>query len=115
MDLEASARLCSGRTPVDGERASCPEIVLDLLQWAAARLWDAHSVEQQTEHAHHRKQQVGHVQAVLVLQDGEDVSEHEGRQPADSHTQTRSHAPGSQWQHLWHQQPGDRAPSHGVS
>lgn len=31
-DLWATARLCSGMTLVDGERTSCPEIVLDFLQ-----------------------------------------------------------------------------------
>lgn len=84
-NLWASARLCSGMTLVDGERTSCPEIVLDFLQWAATSLWDAHGVEQQTEHTHHHKTQVGHVQAVPVHQVCEDVCEHEGRQPADSH------------------------------
>lgn len=75
-------------TPGDGERTPCPEIVLDFLQRAATSLWDAHSVEQQTEHTHHSKTQVGHVQAVLIHQVCEGVCEHKGRQPADSHTQT---------------------------
>lgn len=75
-------------TPSDGERTACPEIVLYFFQRAAASLWDAHSIEQQADDTHHREQQVGHIQAVLVYQVCEGVCEHEGSQPADSNTQT---------------------------
>ena len=90
----------SGPTPPDGERAARPEVVLDLLQGAAASLWDAHGVEQQADDTHHGEAQVGHVEAVRVHQVGEAVCEHEGRQPADGDTKTGRHAPGNQRQHL---------------
>lgn len=52
----------------DGEGASCPEIVLNFFQRAVASLWDAQGVEQDAEHAHHHKAQVGNVQAIPVHQ-----------------------------------------------
>lgn len=52
--------------PVDGECASRPEVVLYFLQRALASLWDAHSIEEQGDDAHHREKQVGHIQAVRV-------------------------------------------------
>lgn len=74
------------RSVVNVERTSRPEIVLDVLQRAVARLRDTHGGEEQTEHTHHCETQVGNVQAVTVHQVGEGLCEHEGRQPADSHT-----------------------------
>lgn len=48
-------------TPSDGERTAGPEVILYFLQWAAASLWDAHSVEQQADDTHHREAQVRHI------------------------------------------------------
>lgn len=67
---------------LDGECASCPEVVLYFLQRAFASLWDAHGVEQQAEDAHHSEDQVGHVEAVGVYQVGEGLCQGEGRHPA---------------------------------
>lgn len=75
-------------TLVDGKRASSPKIVLYFLQRAVASLWDAHSVEEQAEDAHHGEDQVGDVEAVALHQVSEDVCEKEGRQPADGDAQT---------------------------
>lgn len=80
------ACLCCGSTPADWVPVSCPEVVLDFLQWATTSLWYAHSVEEQTDHTHHHKPQVGHKQGVPVHQVRERMGERKGRQPADCDT-----------------------------